>query len=320
MTNRARLAAFALVLLLVSISGCSRFSSAAQAQSRSTPALEFVSQWGTKGQDPGQLDDPQGIAVDSIANVYIADAGNGFIDKFAADGTPLLSFQENSLKEPQSIAVDSGGAIYVTDPAHSTVFVVFSTSEHDYHRVLRIPARSSSENSLTVAVDDDGMIYVLDENAGKIFTFSPRLRLLRSWVPFPGHSGAGKRAASIGPLRLGGDGNLYVADLDAGGHLLAEVPSSAAAATPAADPPGQAPAKARTSGEFAVSRNYIFVMDENGSTLHVWNMDGSPKMDLDLSAKLGQIHRPPMLAVSARHDLFVLDATNCRVLRYRINF
>lgn len=328
MTNRARLSAFALVLLLACISGCSRFSSAAQAQTPSTPALEFVSQWGTQGQDPGQLDDPQGIAVDSIPNVYIADAGNGFIDKFAANGTPLLSFQENSLKEPQSIAVDSGGAIYVTDPAHSTVFVVFSTSEHDYHRVLRLRTRPSSENSLTVAVDDDGMIYVLDENARKIFTFSPRLRLLRSWVPSPGHSGAGKRAASIGPLRLGGDGNLYVADLDAGrllrfdprGHLLAEVPSSAAAATPAADPPGQAPAKARMSGEFAVSRDYIFVMDANGSTLHVWNMDGSPKLDLDLSAKLGQVHRPPMLAVSARHDLFVLDATNCRVLRYRINF
>src|SRR5579863_7168779 len=109
MTNRARLAAFALVLLLVSISGCSRFSSAAQAQSPSTPALEFVSQWGTKGQDPGQLDDPQGIAVDSIANVYIADAGNGFIDKFAADGTPLLSFQENSRRNRSpSLSIRAG--------------------------------------------------------------------------------------------------------------------------------------------------------------------------------------------------------------------
>jgi DNA-binding beta-propeller fold protein YncE len=327
MMNRARLAVSA-SLLLVLISGCSRFSSSAQAQNPSPPALEFVSQWGTKGEDPGQLDDPQGIAVDSIGNVYIADAGNGFITKFAANGTPLLSFQENSLKEPQSIAVDSGGAIYVTDPARSTVYVVFSTSEHDYHRVLRLRTRPSSENSLTVAVDDDGMIYVLDENAGKIFTFSPRLRLLRSWVPSPGRSAGGGRAASIGPLGMGADGNLYVADLEAGrllrfdpsGHLRAEIPSSAAQSAPAADPPGQAAVKPRISTEFAVSRNYMFVMDENGSTLHVWNMDGSPKLDVDLSAKLGQVHRPPMLAVSQRHDLFVLDATNCRVLRYRINF
>lgn len=332
MKNRASLAASALFLLLAAVSGCSRLSSSAQAQSPAKPPLEFVSQWGAKGQDPGQLDDPEGMAVDSIGNVYIADAGSGFISKFAPDGTPLLSFQENSLKEPQSIAVDSGGAIYITDPSHSTVFIVFPTNEHDFHRVLRLRTHSSSENSLTVAVDDDGMIFVLDENAGKIFNFSPRMRLLRSWSPSGFRSVVARRQASLGPLRMGGDGNLYVADLDAGrllrfdpaGHLLAEIPSPATAPTPAADPPAQsssrAPVKSRLSSEFAVSRSYIFVMDENGSTLHVWNMDGSPKLDFDLSPRLGQVHRPPMLAVSQRKDLFVLDATNCHVLRYRINF
>jgi sugar lactone lactonase YvrE len=324
MMNRTRLT-FVLSFVLL-VSGCSRFNSEARAQNAPPPEpLQFVGQWGTKGPDPGQLDDPQGIAADAIGNVYIADAGNGFISKFAANGTPLLSFQENSLKEPQSIAVDSDGAIYVTDPAHSTVFVVFPTSERDSHRVLRIRTRPSSENSLTVAVDVEGTIYVLDENAGKIFTFSPRLRLLRSWVPSGFRTVSGRRQ-TVGPLRMGGDGNLYVADLDAGrllrfdprGHLLAEVPSGAVQS--AADPPGQPQVRSKLSAEFAVSRNYIFVMDENGSNLHVWNMDGSPKLDVDLSARLGQVHRPPMLAVSPKRDLFILDPTNCRVLRYHVNF
>jgi hypothetical protein len=318
----------AVVLFFLPLSGCAQLSPSAQAQNPSPSPLEFVSQWGVKGDGPGQLDDPQGMAIDSLGNVYIADAGSGFVDKFASNGTPLLSFQENSLKEPQSIAVDSDGAIYITDPAHATVFVVFPTSEHDRHRVLRLRTRPSAENSLSIAVDEEGTIYVLDENAGKIFTFSPRLRFERTWAPSDSRSPGRRAAARIGPLRLGGDGNLYVRDLDAGrllrfspeGRFLADVPSNSAEADPPAGSSSDTIVQRRISGEFAVSRNYIFVMDQNGSTLHVWNMDGSPKMDVDLSPKLGQTHRPPMLAVGARKDLFVLDPSNCHVLRYRINF
>jgi streptogramin lyase len=329
MTNKARFAISAAALVLLLASGCSRFNSEAQAQNAPPPEpLQFVSQWGTKGPNPGQLDDPQSIAADSIGNVYVADAGNGFISKFASNGTPLLSFQEPLLKEPQSITVDSDGAIYVTDPSRSLLVVVFPTSERDSHRVLRIRARRSSENSLTVAVDIEGMIYVLDEDAGKIFTFSPRLRFLRSWMPSGLRTVSGRRPAGLGPLRMGGDGNLYVADLDAGrllrfdprGHFLGAVPSNAAEADPPGNSQSGAASRPRMSAEFAVSRNYIFMMDENGETLHVWNMDGSPKLDFDLSSRLGQVHRPPMLALSPKSDLFVLDATNCRVLRYHINF
>jgi tripartite motif-containing protein 71 len=328
MIARARLPVPVLVLLLLSTSGCSRLSPSAQAQNNPPPALEFVGQWGTKGEDPGQLDDPQSIAVDSIGNVYIADAGNGFIGKFAANGTPLLSFQESRLKEPQSIAVDSGGAMYITDPARSMVFVVFPTSEHDRHRVLRLRTRPSSENSLSVAVDDEGMIYVLDENAGRVFTFSPRLRLWRSWIPSAGRAIGRNHATSLGPIRANGAGDIYVADqdgnrllrFDPAGRFLAEIPASAAKVTSVAASSEATAATPRISGEFAVSRDYIFVMDANGVTLHVWNLDGSPKLDIDLSPQLGQAHRPPALAVGTRRDLFVLDSTNCRVLRYRINF
>jgi outer membrane protein assembly factor BamB len=325
------LAIFAALLSFLPVSGCSEFASSAQAQNAAQPPLEFVGQWGVKGDGPGQLDDPQGIAVDSIGNVYIADAGSGFVDKFASNGTPLLSFQENGLKEPDSIAVDSDGAIYVSDPGRGMVVVVFPTSEHDYHRVLRLRTRASSENSLSVAVDVEGVIYVLDENAGKIFRFSPRLRLERSWVPSAVRSADMKRAASMGPLRLGGDGNLYIADLDqnrllrfdTGGRFLGQIPSNTAQADPpatASTPPAKSPFNPRISAQFAVSRNYVFVMDENGSTLHVWNLNGSPKMDVDLSPKLGQTHRPPALAVGDHRDLFVLDSPDCRVLRYRVNF
>ncbi len=343
MTNEARFALPALLLSLVLFSGCSQLSAPAHAQNAAPGPLQLISQWGTRGDDPGQLDDPQSIAVDSVGNVYIANAGNAYIEKFSANGTPLLAFQENRLKQPQSIAVDDGGAMYITDPARSTIYVVFPRGERDVHRILRLRTRPSSENSLSVSVDDEGMIYVLDQDAGKVFTFSPRLRLWRSWIPSPERMRVSYRkrsALSVGPVHVGGDGKVYVADPDSNrllrfdhlGRFLGEVPSrppkintvaessastDGSGATGASPPAGEA-----ISDAFAVSRNYIFVMDANGTTLHVWNLDGTPKLDFDLASELGATgHRVPALALSRdAKDLFILDAANCRVLRYRVNF
>lgn len=342
MTTKPRLAIPALFLSLFFASGCSQFSAPAHAQNAALAPLQFVSEWGTKGDDPGQLDDPQSIALDPIGNVYIANAGSGFIEKFSADGTPLLAFQENRLKQPQSIAVDDGEAMYITDPARSTIYVVFPKSERDVHRILRLRTHPSSENSLSVAVDDEGLIYVLDQDAGKVFTFSPRLRLWRSWFPSSEPlrvSYRKKKATTVGPVQVGGDGNVYVADPDSNrllrfdhlGRFLGDVPVhpvkmatvAAATATPANAGSADVPPRPSDtiSSAFAVSRNYIFVMDANGTTLHVWNMDGSPKLDLDLSDKLAATqHAVSALALSRDgKTLYILDSANCRVLRYRIN-
>lgn len=312
----ARLAIFALLVCALLSCSCSQFSSA-QAQNPAAPPLQFVGQWGVRGDGPGQLDDPEGITTDDLSNVYIADGGSRFIHKFNPAGTPLLSFQSDALKEPESIAVDSEGIIYVTDPSRSSVFVFLPDDEKEHHHELRLRTKPSAENSLSLAVDIEGVTYVMDENAGKVFTFTPRFRMGRSWVPMA-PAAAGKQAvAASGPLSLGGNGDLYIADLagnrllrfSTDGRLIAGVASPGAQGDP------------KIADQFAVSRNYIFVMDANGSMLHVWNMDGSPKMDVDLSDKLGQAHRtPPMLAVSPRRELFVLDTRADRVFRYRINF
>ena len=249
----SRLRRALLLAASLALGGCSKIDSPVRASA--APSIEFVDAWGAKGDAPGQLDDPVGIATDTLGNVYVTDAGSDYIHKFDAKGTPLLSFQEDPLKHPQSIAVDWEGAIYVTDPARASVFIFLPDDERERHHELRLKTRGGAENSLSIAVDDDGVIYVLDAKAGKVFVYSARLRLERTWAP----------AASSGPQRhwealgLGADRNLYFADIatnhllrfSAEGQLLAEV----APAPADADPNGNtnSSAGANASGTTSVS-------------------------------------------------------------------
>ncbi|MDE3170338.1 MAG: hypothetical protein KGL75_09355 [Acidobacteriota bacterium] len=274
--------------------------------------MTYIGQWGAKGSGPGQLDDPTCIAADSLGDIYLADDGSQFIHKFGATGEPHLSFQDPGLKASQSIAIDSGGAIYVTDASRGTVTIYLPKGTR--YRSLRRNLRVNTENSLDVAVDDDGRISVFDSQLRTVFTFTPRFYLIREWQPAANVPNERLRFAAMTGAP---DGTLYFVDpqddrivhFDGNGHFISEINASL-------DPPA-----AKLSGRIAASNHYVFVMDDNGRTLHVWTSSGKPQADVDLAPELGQAPRPaPPIAASPRKELLVLDTPESRVLRYRINF
>ena len=305
----AILAAATAVLSLFWLAGCSRAETRAEAQKAVTPPISYIGSWGTRGDGPGQLDQPVSIATDRVGDVYIPDAGSYFVHKFDWRGTPLLSFQYPALKDPQSITLDSGGAIYVTDSRRGSAFIFLPRG--DRYRELRLPTHPKVEDALSVAVGDDGVVHVLDPDAGRIFTFNSRFRLARSWSPVANSPNEEVRASSIA---VGPDSYLYMVDpgenrilrFTEDGHFAGEFNGGASR---------------RLSDRFALMRGSIFAMDADGRKLHVWSTDGQPKLDVDLAPELGQANRSaPPIAVSPRKELFVLDAPGARVLRYQINF
>jgi len=312
--GRARGISFAVMTAFFALAwamgGCARSETYVEASHPAPPALSYIGQWGTKGDGPGQLDQPACIATDRVGRAYIADAGSHFVHKFDTDGTPLLSFQENALKDPQSITVDSGGAIYVTELKSKSAFVYFPNG--DRYRQLRLRTHANSEDMLSVGVDDGGLIQILDAEANRVFTFSPRMRLMKSWTPLASEFNAQVHPRVVATVP---DGSVYLLDADADrilkftsdGHFMSEMKVDAGSG--------------RLSDAFAVSPIGIFAMDADGRTLHVWSPDGQPKLDMDLAPKLGQgSGAVPALAVSPRKELLVLDAPESRVLRYRIDF
>lgn len=314
MANRTAIFGAALLLYCsVALSGCSQATSQPlpPPQNPVAPTLHFIGQWGSPGNGPGQLQQPSGIATNSLGDIFIVDAGSAFISKFAPEGKPLLSFQEDGLNHPQSVAVDRGGALYVTDPVRNSVFIFMPNG--DAYRELRLRTRPLAGNQLSAAVGDDGVIHVLDPHAGKVFSYTPRMRLVQTWEPretFPG-------TQHFGPLVEGPDNLLYLGTPSGGimkltreGHLISEIT------------PGSIGTTWDPGAGFAVWNNCVFVMDSDGRMLHIaGTTDGAGKADIDLAPELGQASRTaPALAVSPHGELLVLDAPGSRVLRYRISF
>jgi len=309
--RRASAAALVVFFCCTALAGCSNATSESLPRSPDSPppSLQYIGQWGVKGDGPGQLSQPSGIAADGLGDVFVADIGSAFVTKFAFEGKPLLSFQEDGMNHPQAITLDRGGAIYVTDPVRDSVFIFLPNG--DRFRELRVKARPNVENSLSIAVGDDGLIHVLDTAAGKVFTYTMRQRLVQTWEPHETVPGAGR----FGPIVKGPDDFLYlgtpsgsIMKLTHDAHLLTELL-----------PP--AGVKWNPNSGFAVWSNSIFVMDLNGLMLHIVTTDGAPKLDVDLAPQLGQGNRrAPALAVSSRSELLVLDAPEPRVFRYRISF
>jgi sugar lactone lactonase YvrE len=292
--------------------GCSQGTSRVEAQTGTATPLTYIGQWGAKGSGPGQLDDPTCITTDDLGNIYLADEGSHFVHKFGPRGVPRLSFQDPGMRTPQSIAVDSGGAIYVTEATRGTVTIYLPSGIR--LRTLRRRLRVRAENVLDVSVDDDGRIYLFDSEMRRVFIYTARFHLLREWQPSANIPNERVRTSA---MTGGPDGSLYFVDRESNrivhfsgdGEFISEINA------------GSNGSGGKLSDQIAVSSQYVFAMDENGRTLHIWSTDGTPKANVDLAPELGQGSRlAPPIAASARKELLVLDTPEGRVLRYHVNF
>ena len=74
----------------------------------------------------GQFGNPNGIALDSSGNVYVADAGNDRIQKFNSNGAFVTTWGSSRTANgqfisPNGIAVDSSGNVYVAEFSNNRI-------------------------------------------------------------------------------------------------------------------------------------------------------------------------------------------------------
>jgi len=185
-----------------------------------------------------QFSAPEGVAVDGVGNVYVADTGNNTIRKITpagvvttlagtpgantgggADGTGGAA----QFETPEGLTVDSAGTVYVTDTGNCTIRKVtptgivttFAGSTSTRGTVDGTGSAAGFSAPSGGTVDGAGNVYVSDVDAIRKITPAGVVTTLAGISRISGDAdGIGGVARFFGPVgtAVDGAGNVYVAD------------------------------------------------------------------------------------------------------------
>jgi sugar lactone lactonase YvrE len=185
------------------------------------------------------LNHPDGVAVDSSGNVYIADTINDVIEKVTPSGTLSIiagtpghhapptpgPATSSSLNHPAGVTVDSSGNVYIADTINNEVEKVTSGGTLSIIAGTGTsgaptpgPATSSDlSNPSGVAVDSTGNVYIADTSNNEVekVTSGGTLSIFAgTGTSGPPTAGPATSSDLAGPsgVAIDSTGNVYIAD------------------------------------------------------------------------------------------------------------
>ncbi|MGA1841506.1 MAG: 6-bladed beta-propeller [bacterium] len=129
---------------------------------------------------------PEGITVDGMGYVYVADTDNHRIQKFSPDGRLVTKWGRNGSGEgafnfPRGIAIDKNGFVYVADTDNHRIQKF--TSEGEFIASWGSPGSSNGEFSYPYGITSDnrGYVYVCDRENHRIQKFTSGGDFINKW-------------------------------------------------------------------------------------------------------------------------------------------
>lgn len=170
-------------------------------------------------QDIG-FKNPQGLALDSADNLYVADKGNDRILKLSPDGSQVLlqiakvdghgrskpGSDTGELRKPWDVAVDGNGDIYAADSGNRRIQVFNSSGA--YLRQFGQGVLLSTSEVRGIALTAEGL-WVSDKEQERVFLFSRAGTLIKSIGDADSAVGEISRMRGLASDRLGA---LYVVE------------------------------------------------------------------------------------------------------------
>jgi hypothetical protein len=253
-----------------------------------------------------QFDGPEGVAVDSAGNVYVADTGNDTIRKVTPGGvvTTLAGFAGSPgsadgtasaarFYYPAGVALDSAGNVYVADTGNDTIRKV--TPGGVVTTLAGLAGSSGSADGTGnaarfyhpegVAVDSAGNVYVADTGNDTIRKVTPG-GVVTTLAGLAGSSGSADGTGSAarfnypGGIALDSASNVYVGDYH--NNTIRKVTSGGvvttlaglAGTTGTADGTGSAARFNGPAGVAVDSAGNVYVADTLNSTIRKVTPDG----------------------------------------------
>ncbi len=138
----------------------------------------FLQSIGQFGSQPGQFNEPVGLANGPEGSVYVADTWNGRIQQFTSDFVPAYQWSVNawysqSIDNKPYLATDSAGRIYVTDPEGYRVLIFNAFG--DYIGRFGSFGTGPTQFALPVgiAIDAQDNVYIADAYNNRIVKYPP---------------------------------------------------------------------------------------------------------------------------------------------------
>ncbi len=160
--------------------------------------VEFTQAWGEPGEEPGQFDAPEGVAIASDGRIYVADTNNDRVQVFNPDGEFLNQWGsfcdlasgdgcddadgQGQFNAPEGIAyAPVTDTVYVTDSGNDRV-QAFSPSG-EFRTSWGSSGTDSGQFNLPVgiATDGSGRVFVADVMNHRVQVFDPLGDFIRAW-------------------------------------------------------------------------------------------------------------------------------------------
>ncbi|MFW6183324.1 MAG: flippase activity-associated protein Agl23 [Chloroflexota bacterium] len=133
---------------------------------------------GQMGADPGQFNEPVGLAQGADGSVYLADTWNARVQRFTPDLVPdfnwsIDGWEGDSTENKPYLAVDSAERIYATDPENFRVLIF--NREGEYLARFGQPGEAIDRLGLPngITVDGEDNVYVVDAQNNRILRYPP---------------------------------------------------------------------------------------------------------------------------------------------------
>lgn len=284
-----------------------------------------------------QLVLPAGIFVDALGNVYIADAENHRIQKWAKGATEGITVaggngpgnNANQLNGPQAVFVDATGAILVADAGNHRIQKWFEGLSAGV-TIAGFGGEGAGLNQLNTPVgiwaDASGSLFISDQNNHRVIRYAAQAI---SGTVIAGGNGPGSASNQLNTpqgIYVDASGNLYIAD--GFNHRIQRWDNGSSTGITIAGGNGLGNGAHQLNnpqGVFIDGAGQIYIADKTNHRIQRWVVGASRGTTIAgdstgaLGSSLSRMQFPSGIAMDPTGNLFVSDQNNLRVLRFNIS-